>query len=97
MGLDLRLVHGKLVSINHLQTDGRTDKKMDRPTYSSLNLLYSRFIKLPHNFFDFEDIATKIALLLGKWLKDSKYGLRFEIAPCEVVPSGLCRQPVLPG
>ena len=32
MSLDLKLVDGKLVSIHHLQTDGRTDKKMDRAT-----------------------------------------------------------------
>ena len=32
MSLDLKLVDGELVSINHLQIDGRTDKKMDRHT-----------------------------------------------------------------
>ena len=62
-----------------------TDKKMDRPT--QIHLRYYSYVGYcidTNNFFNFDWIATKIALLPGKWLKDFKYGLRFEIGWCKV-------------
>ena len=67
MGLDLKLNDGKLVSIPYIQTDGRTDKKMDRPT--QIHLRYYSYVGYcidTNNFFNFDWIATKIALLPGK-------------------------------
>ena len=48
MSLDLKLVDGRLFSIHHLQTDGRTDKKMDRPTQIHLtnNMLGFAYIQI---------------------------------------------------
>ena len=62
-----------------------TDKKMDRPT--QIHLRYYSYVGYcidTNNFFNFDWIATKIALLPGKWLKNSKYELRFQMGWWEV-------------
>ena len=74
MHLDLKFDDGKLVSINHLRTDGQTDKKWrEKPIY--LWIIAFMVDKNTLNFHKFDEITTKISLLSKKWIKDLNMGL----------------------
>ena len=64
MGLDLRLVDGKLVSINHLQTDGQTKRWTELLRYLGLDDFKDQ--AKADNFYIFCLIDTKITLKPGK-------------------------------